>query len=120
VRLSPWRRTLLALVGIPALLLGFMAMHALSSESAVAAESPAIVQALSAPEGAAVASGNALHDVATLACVFALAVGLFFVLPALVSRLGQTARSVRRRLPLARGGLPWPRVSLDLLSISRT
>ena len=120
MRLSPWRRTLLALVGIPALLLGFMAMHALSSESAVAAESPAVVQALAAPEGAAAASGDTLHDVATLACVFALAVGLFFVLPALGSRLGQPLRGARRPLALARSGLPWPRVSLDLLSISRT
>ena len=122
VGLSPWRRTLLVLVGIPALLLGLMAMHALSSESAVAAESPAVAvaQESAVPEGAAVASGETLHDVATLACVLALAAGLFLALPVLGSRLGQLVRRAALPLPLARGGLPWPRVCLDLLSSSRS
>ncbi|MBX3100730.1 MAG: hypothetical protein KF761_14280 [Salinibacterium sp.] len=133
VRFTPWKRALLALVGIPALLLGFMAMHALSSESAISPDSHVIAQALTAPtttanDAGAEASGGitcdrscgTLHDIITVACVFGLVVGLFFLLPLLAPRYGLLTRRPTRGLLLARSQLPLQQTSLDLLSISRT
>lgn len=131
-RFTPWKRALLALIGIPALLLGFMAMHALSSESAISPDSHVIAQALTAPDAPADAgtAGNAgltcdqscgtIHDIVTGACVFGLVRGLLFLLPLVNSKLGALARRVSQGPLLARSQLPQPQISLDLLSISRT
>jgi len=122
----------LALIGIPALLLGFMAMHALSSETAISPDSHVIAQVLAAPDALAVAGaeGNGgttcdqscgtLHDIVTVACVFGLVLGLFFLLPLVEARLGALARRLTQRPLIARSQLPQPQISLDLLSISRT
>lgn len=130
-RFTPWKRALLALIGIPALLLGFMAMHALSSESAISPDSHVIAQVLTAPDvskdaGAAQngitcdQSCGTLHDIVTVACVFGLVLGLFFLLPLVEPRFGAHARRLIQGPLLARSQLPQPQVSLDLLSISRT
>ena len=131
-RFTPWKRALLALIGIPALLLGFMAMHALSSETAISPDSHVIAQVLTAPDALAVAgaAGNdgitcdqscgTLHDIVTVACVFGLVLGLFFLLPLVEARFGALARRLAQGPLLARSQLPQPQISLDLLSISRT
>jgi hypothetical protein len=134
VRFTPWKRALLALIGIPALLLGFMAMHALSSESAISPDSHVIAQALTATpstasDADALASSSALtcdescgtlHDIITVACVFGPVIGLFFLHPLLAPRSGMLTRRPTRGPLLARSQLPQPQISLDLLSISRT
>ena len=131
-RFTPWKRALLALIGIPALLLGFMAMHALSSETAISPDSHVIAQVLTAPDVStdadAVQNGGitcdescgTLHDIVTVACVFGLVLGLFFLLPLVEAKLGALARRLNQGPLLARSQLPQPQISLDLLSISRT
>lgn len=130
-RFTTWKRGLLALIGIPALLLGFMAMHALSSESAISPDSHVIAQVLTASDasagvGVAESEGSncneacgALHDIVTVACIFGLVVGLFFLLPLVAPRLGTLARRLTQGRLLARSQLPRPQISLELLSISR-
>lgn len=133
VRFTPWKRALLALVAIPALILGFMAMHALSSESASSPDSHVIAQVLTAATatgndaGVAVSDGitcnqtcGTVHDIITVACVFGLVIGLFFLLPLMAPLYGILSRTPTQGPLLARSQLPQPQISLDLLSISRT
>ncbi len=132
-RFTPWERALLALIGIPALLLGFMAMHALSPETSISPDSHVIAQVLTAPDVSTDSAGGGqndgidcdqscgiLHNIVTVACVFGLVLGLLFLLPLVEPRFGALARRLTQGPLLARSQLPQPQVSLDLLSISRT
>jgi hypothetical protein len=131
-RFTLWRRALWALIGIPALLLGFVTMHALVPESAISPDLHTIAQVLAAPDASADAgaapsdrtscdqSCETLHDIIAVACVVGLVLGLFFLLPLVKPRWGALARRVSRGPLLAPSQLLQPQISLDLLSISRT
>jgi hypothetical protein len=117
-------KVLLALVGIPALLVGLMAMHILSPESEAAPRSHVVVQALTASTEASPAAScdpacATVHDVITFACILALGLVLFLLVPLTASRFGPVVRRLLRAYP-ARSQLPHTPLSLELLSISRT
>lgn len=109
-------KLLLLLVGIPALLVGLMAMHILSPETEPAPTSYSLVEA-AAPAESGDPTSATLHDVVTFVCVLILALGLLFVLP-----VGSVIVALARRLALvhlARSQRPHWAPTLELLSLSR-
>ena len=131
VNSTNWRRLALALFAVPALLLGFIAMHAVSSETAPSADAHLVVEALvavpltdsagtdSAVQGSCDQQCGVLHDITTVACAFALVATALFLVPVLASRYGFVLQRLSRPNVLAYIDFPARQPSLKLLSISR-
>lgn len=129
---SNWRRTMIALLAVPAILMGLLAMHFLASESlapeshsmtASVAESPMIEDAHNeapAPAGCDEMCAPT-HDMLGMACVLALLVLAVLIIVHLFlyrfRALGAELRLIVARLSALAPPAP---PSLHVLSISRT
>lgn len=134
VKSTRWRRFAIALFGVSAILLGFFAMHALSSESASVPDAhPAVEVLATSIVSPADAFGDGAsqhqvcgqecgitHDVLSTICTFLLIMTALLVLAPMVLRFGLLAppRQVLRRFVDSLSLVAQP--SLILLSISRT
>lgn len=125
-----WKRILLAAIGIPALVLGLFAMHALTSDSSTPIDSHVVAEVLADPSAGAEADSSAAaiacdevcataHDLLTASCVLGLFLALMLLLPAAVPSWGDAARRLAQTGMRARGLIPTRTASLELLSISR-
>lgn len=125
-----WKRILLAAIGIPALVFGLFAMHALTSDSTAQTDSHVVAQVLADPStGAATDSSTAAiacdevcataHDLLTASCVLGLFLALMLLLPAAIPSWGEAARRLAQTGMRARGLIPTRPASLEFLSISR-
>lgn len=129
---SSWRRAALALLAVPAILIGLIAMHLLASD-ALAPENH--------PMSVSVADGSALlvsqdetlapqgcdemcapmDDMLGMACVLALLVSaVLLVLRVIFSRSHTVGSALRPRMARISALAPPPPPSLHVLSISRT
>ena len=129
---SSWRRVVIALLAVPAILIGLLAMHFLASESlapeshsmtASAADSPMVAVAHNeapAPVGCDEMCAPT-HDMLGMACVLALLVSadliIFHVFLFRFRTLGAALRQIVARLSALAPPAP---PSLHVLSISRT
>lgn len=127
------RRILFALVAIPALIVGLLAMHAMSTETAIASDPHVVVQALADPPAVTAVDGapaalvgtsctsscKTVHDIVLVSCILVLVGGLLLIIPFVAPSLGAAvARALRSFAASPRAQLP--DVSLLVLSISRT
>jgi len=128
---ASWKRVLWAVLGVPALVLGFLLMHSLSSDTTTQPDSHVIAQTLASPSSAASPEASSLeapcdafcataHDAIGVVCMLGIALAVALLLPS----LGRAILSLIRRLPSPvvayDGARPRSFTSLELLSISRT
>jgi hypothetical protein len=134
VRSKTWKRILMALVAVPALLIGLLAMHVLAGAGDLFGQHSTMtttnVMTPAAGSIASVISTEACdqfcgpnHDMGAMACIIALLLSALAALALAASGGWQTVQAALTALAsvAARpGGLPPPRPpSLELLSISR-
>lgn len=127
-----WRRVLIALFGVPALLVGLLAMHFLASDisspevhsmGAPVSDSPQLVVAHD--EAPALTSCGEMcgptHDMLGMACVLALLVSAILLTLTILALQFPTLRDATRVIVAHLSALaPPPSPSLHVLSISRT
>jgi len=129
---SSWRRVVIALLAVPAILIGLLAMHFLASEalapeahsmSASAAESPMLAVAHNeapAPEGCDEMCAPT-HDMLGMACVLALLVSaVLIVFHVFLLRFRASGAVLRVMVARLSALAPPAPPSLHILSISRT
>ena len=129
---SSWRRGVIAVLAVPAILIGLLAMHFLASETMTPASHLMTVSAADSPmiadaqDGAPVTpecgpTCGPAHDMLAMACVLALLVSIVLImLPVFLSRIhsiGAAVQVIQARLSAL--APPFP-PSLYALSISRT
>jgi len=143
LRDSPWRRLAIALVGVPAILIGLLAMHVLTNGGMSGSSSPHTISAHtavveidhSAEAALATAADPSMplpasdcggmcgpsHDVLGMICVLALlATVVLLALHLVLIRWEELRRVVATLLAKASAMAPLEPPSLHVLSISRT
>jgi hypothetical protein len=129
---SSWRRVVIALFAVPAILIGLLAMHFLASESlapeahsmsASVADYPTLVNMHNdepAPEGCAETCGPT-HDMLGMACLLALLVSAILIIFRVFFFRFRAAAVVLQAIGARLSALtPLSPPSLHILSISRT
>lgn len=118
-------RLLVAIVGIPAILLGLLLMHVLASDTGATVTTSSVTAVASSSTGSE-SSQDALppsapqHSLEELACILALLVGMILLaIPGLVSEWSDRAGALLRAVVSGTVTHP-PRPLLHFLSISRT